>query len=390
MKFISSGRCSFSFFLMLTFVVGVLFSGCSKEEQEVVEAVPVEDPQPENRTHHWYYFTREGFEEIQLPRLAPKPAVKPWTEAARISSSAATDTQSFFTANRRGILIVDADGTITLKTDTRFFPENTIGSLFLDEGNPVFHVYRNTVFNKEEKFHDVAMPFIAEYNLTTNMFYPVLYRDDFGMSDTQEVSSISVNSNTLFLSIKDSDRKTTFDYYRVIIPSTYTETASSAHVRTIDGTPVSQDEYLAASGPAPFATAPERLKALLEAIPSSTKFSISLQATGSESTPVTYLHGFTADTLDEVITDAYAMTGSSWIAALFPDGTVYFQGSLPEQYMVADGKPVCFSLPELPDGFIWTVFAISGNIMTAGWEEAGIYKTGTAGFITVDVSKVLY
>lgn len=390
MKFISSVRHSCSL-LLLTVLAGVfMLSGCSKEEQEVVEEAPVEEVQPENKTHHWYYFTREGFEEVQLPRLAQKPAVKPWTEAARISSAAATDTQSFFTANRHGILIVDTDGTITLKTDARFFPENTIGSLFLDEGNPVFHVYRNTVFNKEETAHDIAMPFIAEYNLTTDMFYPVLYRDDFGMSDTQEVSSISVNANTLFLSIKDSGKKTTFDYYRVIIPSTYTETASSAHVRTIDGTPVSQDEYIAASGPAAFATAPERLKALLQAIPASVKFCISLQTTGSESTPVTYLHGFTADTLDEVITDAYAMAGSSWIAALFPDGTVYFQGSLSDQYMVADGKPVCFSMPELPDGYIWTVFAISGNIMTAGWEETGVYKTGAAGFITVDLSKVLY
>lgn len=381
---------SFLFLILSVLIATLMLSGCSKKEQEVVEDLSSEELIPEKETHHWYFFNRESFEEVPLPRLAQKPAVKPWTEAARISSAAATETQSFFTANRRGILIVDENGGITLKTDARFFPDETIGSIFLDEGNPVFHVYRNAVFNANGTDHDVAMPFLAEYNLTTDIIYPVLYRDDFGMNDTQEVSSISVNGDALYLSIKDSGKKTSFDYYRVVIPSTYTETASAAHVRTIDGSPVSQNEFLEASSPSSFSVAPERLKTLLAAIPSATKFSITYQITGSEYTPVTYLHGFTADTIDEIITDAYAMAGGSWIAALFPDGTVYFQGSLPDRYMVANGKPLCFSMPDLPKGYIWTCFAISGNIMTAGWEEAGVFKTGTAGFITVDLDKVLY
>lgn len=366
-----------------------MLSSCRKEGPVLMETVP-DEPDYQESTHHWYCFTRDGYEEVSLPRLAQKPVVKPWTEAARLSSAAATDSQAFFTANRRGILIVDADGSITLKTDARFFPDETIGSIFLDEGNPVFHVYRNNVFNTDTVRHEVAMPFLAEYNLTTDIFYPVLYRDDFGMSDTQEVSAITVHGDELYLSIKDSDKKTTFDYYRVIIPSTYTDSASTAHVRTIDGVPVSQEVFQDAANPVQFAEAPERLKALLAAIPSSTRYSIIYQTTNGESTPVTYLHGFTADTIDEIITDAYAMAGSSWTMALFPDGTAYFQGALPDSLMVADGAPVCFSMPELPKGFIWTCFAISGNIMTAGWEETGIFKTGAAGFITVELNKVLY
>lgn len=388
MKLISRNTLSRSIVFMLM-LAALLLSGCKKKEAEVLEDNP-EISAPRKDTHRWYAFCRDGFEEVQLPRLAQKPTVKPWTEAARISSAAATDTQSFFTANRRGILIVDADGTITLKTDVRFFTEQTIGSLFLDEGNPVFHVYRNSVFNTDSTDHEVAMPFIAEYNLETDIFYPVLYRDDFGMNDTQEVTSITVSNDELYLSIKDMGKKTSFDYYRVIIPSTYTDTASIAHVRTIDGTPVSQDEFLKASNPLSFTLAPSRLKDLLAAIPASVQFSLIYQITGNENTPSTYLHGFTADTADTTITNAYAMASGNWITALFPDGTVYFQGSLPDHNSVADGKPLCFSMPDLPKGFIYTSFAISGNIMTAGWEETGIYKTGAAGFITVDLDKVLY
>lgn len=375
--------------ILILLSMTVLFSACSKEEEDVVEVVE-ETVTPVNETHHWYSFNRDGFEEIPLPRLAQKPTVKAWTEAARISSSAATENLAFFTANRRGILIVDADGLITLKTDARFFPEETIGSLFLDEGNPVFHVYRNSIFNETESGHDVAMPFLAEYNLTTDIFYPVLYRDDFGMAETQEVSAITVMDNILFLSIKDMGKKTSFEYYKVTMPSTFTDQASSAHIRTLDGAPVSQEEFQEASNPLPFANAPERLKSLLSSIPSSVKFSIAYQTVGSESSPVTYLHGFTADSADSAITDANAMASGRWAAALFPDGTVYFQGSLPDQFAVADGKPICFSMPELPKGFIYTSFAISGNIMTAGWEETGVFKTGAAGFITADLSKVLY
>lgn len=390
MKHISRAKTGSSLFIIFCIILmTTVFSSCKKDASETEEAV-TETPVQQEITHHWYSFNRDGFEEIQLPRLAQKPTVKPWTEAARISSAAANDTQAFFTANRRGILIVDSNGEVTLKTDARFFPDETIGSLFLDEGNPVFHVYRNTVFNTDAGTHAVAMPFIAEYNLTTDIFYPVLYRDDFGMSETQEVTSIAVHADELYLSIKDSGKKTAFDYYKVTIPSTYTETASAAHVRTIDGTPVTQDAFLAATDALSFQVAPERLKTLLAAIPSSVRYSITYQTVGNESTPDTYLHGFTATSIDEIITDAYAMAGGSWIMALFPDGTAYFQGSLPGNLTVADGKPVCFSMPELPKGFIWTEFAISGNILTAGWEESGIYKTGAAGFITVDLSKVLY
>lgn len=388
MKLISSVKLSRTLLLLLMLGT-MLLAGCSKKEQDI--AVLEEEPAVQkNDTHRWYSFTRDGFEEIQIPRYAQKPAVKPWTEAARISSAAASETQAFFTANRRGILIVDADGTITLKTDARFFPEQTIGSLFLDEGNPVFHVYRNSVFNAIDTEHEVAMPFIAEYNLITDLFHPVLYRDDFGMSETQEVTSISVSNDELYLSIKDMDRKTSFDYYKVIIPSTYTETASVARVRTIDGTPVSQDEFMKASNPLSFSLAPPRLRELLAALPSSLEFSMTYQVTGNTSTPVKYLHGFTADTVDSAITDAYAMASGNWITALFPDGTVYFQGSLPDMYTVADGKPVCFSMPVLPKGFIYTSFAITGNLMIAGWEETGVYKTGAAGFVIVYLDKVLY
>lgn len=375
-------------FLMLLSSAFILY-GCGNSEENV-ESELTEDMTVTSDTHHWYSFTREGFEEIQLPRFAQKPAVKPWTEAARISSAAASSERAFFTANRRGILIVDSNGTLTLKTDIRFFPEETTGSLFLDEGNPVFHVYRNSIFNTGSTAHDVAMPFLAEYNLITDIFYPVLYRDDFGMTDTQEVTSITVQDDKLFLSIKDSGKKTTFDYYRVIIPSTYTETASSAHIRTLDGTQIDQKVFQDESSPLSFQEAPARLKELLKAIPSSVKYSIVYQIQDNRNTSKTYLHGFTADMTDSDVTNAYAMAGSSWTAALFPDGTVYFQGALPDSYLLSDGKPVYFTMPVLPKGFIWTMFAISGDILTAGWEETGVYKTGAAGFITVDLKKVLY
>ncbi|MBQ0165709.1 MAG: hypothetical protein KBT02_01195 [Treponema sp.] len=385
---VKQGLRAFSAFFVI--ITAVCLSSCSKKTEDAV-LLENDDLVPAAQgTHHWYSFTRDGFEEIQLPRLAQKPTGKPWTEAARISSSVATESLAFFTANRRGILMVDGNGSLTLKTDVRFFPEQTVGSLFLDEGNPVFHVYRNAVFNTNDDAHEVAMPFIAEYNLDMDIFYPVLYRDDFNMTETQEVSSITVRNEQLYLSIKDMGKKTTFDYYRVVIPSTFTDTASVAHSRTIDSTLIEQSEFQATANPEQFSASPARLKELLTAIPSSVKYSITYQTTGNESTPKTYLHGFTADAVDSIITDAYAMSGSSWIAALFPDGTVYFQGALPDMYMVAKGKPVCFSMPDLPKGYIWTVFAITGNIMTAGWEESGLYKTGAAGFITVDLSKVLY
>ncbi|MFI3257494.1 MAG: hypothetical protein R3Y36_04265, partial [Spirochaetales bacterium] len=36
-------------------------------------------------THRWFYFTADGFKEIDIPRNAPHSEKKPWTQAIRIT-----------------------------------------------------------------------------------------------------------------------------------------------------------------------------------------------------------------------------------------------------------------------------------------------------------------
>ena len=48
-----------------------------------------------------------------------------------------------------------------------------------------------------------------------------------------------------------------------------------------------------------------------------------------------------------------------------------------------------FRLPLLPSGFSYGEEAISGNTLYVAWEESSFFKTGRAGFITVDLKPIL-
>lgn len=48
-----------------------------------------------------------------------------------------------------------------------------------------------------------------------------------------------------------------------------------------------------------------------------------------------------------------------------------------------------FSLPSLPEGFFYTGVAVLGNVLVASWEEQQEAGIGAAGFMTVDVTKLI-
>lgn len=391
--------------LLLTAASIFLLFSCSKEnkaDDQGSDLFTIHIDAPD--THQWYYLTKDGYTETKHPSQAPKAVSKLWTDAVRLSSAAQKDNTAFFLINTKGLLLVDETGDLTLKTDLKLFPEKTAGNLVMTGSNPIFHLYENTVLELEadpesintQRLEDI--PFLAMYNTENGTFFPGPDRKSFRFPEESEVTQVHFDGKELYLSVKKStEKQNDFTYYKMQMPdqladfilSARNRSTASFHMEEID-----EDTFEEKLSPRPFEEAPERLKKLLQVIPSDFPFSVTLtDSMGGDETPRTWINNDSPEILVETgihTQTANAIIERDYIISLFPDGTGYFCGSLPERHILNGGKPFCFILPQLPDGFVYGVIAISGSTMTAAWEENAFYETGRAGFIVIDLGKVFY
>lgn len=382
----------------------MLFSCKKKEAENDDEPAIMTIRIDASDTHTWYYFVKDGYKEINHPSNAPRAVSKMWTDATRLSSSAQKNGIAFFTVNTKGLLIVDSTGQLTLKTDQKLFPEKTSGNLVMAGDNPIFHLYENTVLELEADPESVNtqrladIPFLAMYNTENGTFFPGPDRNSFNFPATSEVTQVYFDGSDLYLSVKNStEKKNDFSYYKMKMPLQLSDFILSARNRSTSSfnlEEIDEDTFEATLTPQPFENAPERLRNLLDVIPEDFPFSVTLSGTAIDNeTPRTWINNDSPEALLETgipTQTANAVLEKDYIMALFPDGTGYFAGSLPGEHILNKGKPFCFILPQLPSGFKYGVFAISGTFMTVAWEENEFYETGRAGFILIDLGKVLY
>ena len=391
--------------LILAAISVFLISSCKKKDtktDDVFTLTTIRIDAPD--THTWYYLTKDGYSEIEHPSKAPRAVSKLWTDAVRLSSAAQKNGNAFFTVNTKGLLIVDGEGKLSLKKDLKLFPEKTAGNLVMAGNNPIFHIYENTVLELEADPESINtqsladIPFLAMYNTENGTFFPGPDRNSFNFPGTAEVTQVYFDGDELYLSVKNStEKKNDFTYYKMEMPLQLSDFIVSARNRSTTSfnlEEIDEDTFEATLTPQPFENAPERLRKLLAVIPENFPFSVTLSGGAVDNeTPRTWINNDSPEALLETgipTQTANAVLEKDYIMALFPDGTGYFAGSLPEKYILNKGNPFCFILPQLPPGFKYGVFAISGTYMTAAWEENEFYETGRAGFIVIDLGKVLY
>ncbi len=407
MKIISFRKiCSHAIFVLLLIYIMLVPFSCKKKEAQTddgqlsLTTINLDIP----GTHNWYYLTKEGYTKTEHPSQTPRAISKLWTDALRLSSAAQKDGTAFFVVNTKGLLLVDEKGSLSLKTDLKLFPEKTAGNLVMAGNNPIFHLYENTVLELEadpesENTQRLAdIPFLAMYNTDNGTFFPGPDRNSFRFPESSEVTQVYFDGSELYLSVKNStEKKNDFTYYKMKMPETLSDFILSARNRSASSfnlEEIDEDTFEAKLTPQPFENAPERLKKLLSVIPGSFPFSVTLSGAAVENeTPRTWINNDSPEALIETgipTQTANAVLEKDYVMALFPDGTGYFAGCMPGKHILNGGKPFCFILPQLPSGFKYGVFAISGTTMTAAWEENEFYQTGRAGFIVIDLGKVLY
>ena len=370
---------------------------CSCSSKKSRQAVPIQTISEGEKNHSWYYFTSTGFLGVDKPQNVPSVYERPWTESVRISSARTMPgtKNAYAVVNRLGMLELTA-GEIKLYSENSLFAENTADSIVFSDGTPVFYLYKSTFFNQDMlsssvasggsetlvQYPDLARPFLIEFNTQSKSMYPLVSYANINLTNKDQITGIFWNGKTWACSAKrmeGSGVEFTYFKWEPLVPLTELSPALSKEVFVF--TESNAAEYRAINTPALFKDAPQEIQKLLQSLPSSYSFYITV-SDGSGTSPRSYFH----EGNGEETSNAFAATKDNcgFTVALFPDGTTYIAYQKDEKDAVG-----AFRLPLLPAGFQYGEFAVAGNIMYIAWEESSFYKTGRSGFLTVDLKKIL-
>ena len=111
-KFFNTKYQKFLSLTLLLCLAALVIIGCKKKEKSDNKIVEIETQETD---HVWYYFTQDGFAQIDNPKNVPLTGSVPYTEAIRISSAnnGATSTdgtvKAYALANRLGVICFEED-----------------------------------------------------------------------------------------------------------------------------------------------------------------------------------------------------------------------------------------------------------------------------------------
>ena len=386
---------SLSLITILSVMLFFTFYSCKKAEKteseqeqttEITET-PVEETVKYIPVLRWSCFTKDGIQEIESPADIPTTIFRPWTETLRVAGAAKINNKSYFLINRLGLALLpdSLEKQPELITDAMYFTDTTASNLVSVENNPVFHVYRNSFFNS--KASESPLPFLIQYRDENKIFFPLLRVTDLELNPTAETVHLMYDGSSWTAAFKTSTKeKIDFNYLQFFSYEPLISLTGMPKPGQIQKQELSIDLFKQIVCNYEFEKAPERVRKLLAQIPQ--KFSLDLYYSSEKSgTPVNYVRQGAENSL---LFKGTVKDFGTCIISLFEDGTTYFSGALPNNYILRNGKPVVFRLPKLPKGFIYNDFVISGSILYAAWEEEFFYQTARAGFISVDLKKLLY
>lgn len=387
MKF---SRIVFSFLVLTLFVLG----SCHKKDDKNTELMELRSVQ---KSHTWYYFTADGFETCTIPQDAPPVPEKPWTEAVRISSAGSVPVKDALNSYYEAYAIVNHSGIIAFSdkgpeffADRSIFSSETADSLVFSKGVPVFYLYRSTFFNQiDEPFSKTSdsnskrtqRPFLVEFNPSSKLFFPLVSYKNLRLKEEDQVTGFVWNGKTWACSAKKILEKERFEFSYFLWEPVAELSELSPALNTEDMMvfkPSSEDEYKKIILPKLFNSSPEQVKDLLSSIPEEFPFYL-IWRDESGTTPLSYYQSGNG----AAPVNAYGLTApaSGYAVCVFADGTTYVKK--------AEENVAAFRLPLLPAGYTYGEVAVADDSLIVSWEQTSFYKTGRAGFISVNLLEVL-
>ncbi|MBP3708897.1 MAG: hypothetical protein J6I73_00595 [Treponema sp.] len=365
---------------------------CSKKTARQARA-PLDVAPLEKNTHTWYCFADGAIKEIDAPQHAPLQPEKPWTEAVRISSASsalgdgAAAPNAYALVNRVGVLVFSGSS-FRLYADAEIFANRTAGNLVFQNDTPVFSLYKSTFFNTTLDDAQNMHHFLVQFDVAQRLAYPLITCADIGLASNSEVTDYVWDGNTFICSVKTvGEEKNEFTYLSVQ-PKVPLLTLSNANSRNnLLISRVDTDAFRSLVAPAPFETAPARLKEVLAPLEEHATFFITCRTAGGHS-PRSYSNQHDSDAAHPF--SGVALIADTYVCALFNDGTTYIKGALYGKHIMSNNAVRAFRLPRLPADYEYSSFAISGTTLYAAWEETAFYKIRRSGFLSVDLDAVLY
>lgn len=367
------------------------FFSCTKKAEKSKNPLENSDL-PVVKDHDWYYFDESGFKKIDLPQNTPEVFQKPWTESVRISSASSAVSssdgkkipfQAFALVNKKGLLCF-SDDQIQLFQDDSIFSAETAGSLVFSGGIPVFYFYRSSFFSDSdgsaEIIHD-SRPFLVKFNADSRIFFPLVSYKNLNLDESDQITGFFWNGETWACSAKkilNEGVEFSFFYWQPLVD--LAELSPALGQETFLFRPLTEEKYKELNLPKLFAESPRELQTLLSSIPKEFSFYVSWRDLSGTS-PVSYCQIGNGD--NPLSAFAGVSFPPKYSSAVFSDGTVFIRN------IFGDEKTKAFRLPLLPKGFSYGESAIAGDTLYTAWEESSFFKTGRAGFISVNLKEVL-
>lgn len=380
------------FLVLMSFLLFIV--SCKKKDYEYkgFENVVV---QTVTDDHEWYYFTDDGFEKVEKPEFSPEDTKIAWTEAVRISSannvSANAGSVGYAILNRIGLLRFTEDK-ITLSKDISLFTERTCDNLIFLNDTPLFSVYKSSYFNdsitdESYKKNDKEHLFLLQYDEKAKVSFPLISCNSICDEKGAEFVDMDWNGVDWNVCAKYLDNgKILFRYFNFKPISSLLMITPETASTNLSIKEITSEDFRNSKAFKNFSNSPDRIKNLLNGL-SDVDFIVEVKTAGGPS-PRTY-QNFTEGQNFNCF-NAKAILNQDWCAALFEDGTFYFEGALERRHILRGGKPVALRLPKLPEGFKYDEFVICGKTLYASWEERMFYETTRSGFLAVDLNKTLY
>lgn len=368
----------------------ILCPGCKKKSKQKTPNDSEVFQIKQKGDHSWFYFTQDGFIQVDNPKNVPLSKTQPYTEAIRISSAnntAGSTGKAYALVNRLGVLCFNGNS-ISIAKDISVFSDRTAGNLVFMNDTPIFSVYKSSFFNSSsQKDAKKEQLFLVQFDDQAKISYPVINSTNLTDEPYYQVTDFFWNGNEWFCSLKKMDEKISFSYIKFTLGAPLLSISPVTASSLLNIRESTADEFRKAMSIKDYKTAPQRIQNMLAGFSSTVPFVLEVKSAGGGSS---VLYQNEAPGSMETELNAKAIISQSWSAALFEDGTLFIEGALNGKHILRGGKPVAIRLPKLENGFIYSDFVISGTTLYAAWEESDFYKIRRSGFLSVDLDSTLY
>ncbi|MBE6351118.1 MAG: hypothetical protein E7062_10295 [Spirochaetaceae bacterium] len=360
--------------------ISFLFLGCFSDNDTQVSLEEIVQPK---KLHSWYQFDGKSFKNIDKITDYTDVISKPWTEAVRVSDSVMLAHKAYFLVNKIGIVgFDDTRQNPLVHSDSDVFSSKTAKKFFLINNTPYLFTYKNTFFNAHQHSDDNA--FLYRFESDVGVFFSQLEKKIFELPEQTEIVDMFVVNGDYYFAFKRALPEKSYFYYKKMtnyIPSTNVQSFSA----TIEDIP--QDEFISFSSPKSYDFLPSRIQKLLARFDKDISYFLVVHSAldGSKKT----FSQLKNDTSDDLLNGEVFLT-DTFSLAVFSDGTCFFEGALPKNYIVKNGEVLAFKLPKLPNNFSYTNIGVTTEKLYVGWEQRDFYKIQNAGFIEINLKELLY